>query len=102
MVIVKFVILIDASSKISGDFIDHFLNVGANALVVSGDVSAFGVVNEPVHVFGTVVVDISGVSAPFVAVVTLRCERVLVTHLVRFAAWGVHVRLSGSTSNQKR
>jgi hypothetical protein len=87
-------ILIDVSGKVSGHLVDNFLDVGANASVVSGDVSALGVVDELVDVSGDVVIDASKVSASSVAVVHAGREGVAIAHIVNAATWSVHTILS--------
>ena len=68
--------LVDVCSKVSGHLVDTFLDIGANASVVSGDVSALGVVSEFVDVSGDVVINASRVSAALVAVVSAGIEGV--------------------------
>ena len=66
---VQRVLLVDAGRKVAVDLVNTSLDVGAHLLVVTGNVSAFGVVSVPVDVFDAVVVHARVVSATLVTIV---------------------------------
>lgn len=84
-------LLVDTGGKVSVALIHNLFDVWADLLVVSGDVCAFGVVDESVDVGFTVVVDAGVVSAALIAVVYVAAEAVLVDAFVCVADWSVYV-----------
>jgi hypothetical protein len=87
-------LLIDVGGKVFGNLVHNFLDVGANLLVVSGDISAFGIVNKLVNVSGDVIIEASSVSAAFIAVVHAGLESVLIADVLNIAARCVDAGLS--------
>ena len=79
---VQSIVLVNTGGKVTVALVHYLLNVGADLLVVTGDVSALGVVRETVDVFAAVVVDHCAVSATLVSVVKSRLETILVDVLV--------------------
>ena len=66
---VQRVLLVDAGCKVAVNLVNTSLDVGANLLVVTGNVGAFRVVSVSVDIFNTVVVHARVVSATLVTIV---------------------------------
>jgi hypothetical protein len=75
-------LFVDAGRQVAVALVHHFLDVRTYLLVVPGDVCAFRVVDEAVHIFCAIVVNACQVSAPLVTVVAVGFEAALVAKVV--------------------
>ena len=94
------VLLVDAGGKVAVAFVDDLLDVGADLLVVTGNVGAFRVVSVSVDVFSAVVVDAGVVSTSLILIVKTCFVGAGVANLVIVAARSIHV-LSRNSCDKK-